>query len=137
MTQDEEDAWCLARRAQVIDYLMGQDGLNHGRIGDWPAWFVAPCVSVWAIESVIAPESVGWWVICGDLPTDYCSAHECRHPRLAIKRIADRWRDAINDTKPGSETIGAIGISASLKSLLEKRVELLHSIATDDSAWLD
>jgi hypothetical protein len=76
-------------------------------------------------------------VICGDLPTDYCSAHECRHPRLAIKRIADRWRDAINDTKPGSETIGAIGISASLKSLLEKRVELLHSIATDDSAWLD
>jgi hypothetical protein len=67
------DAWddrddekrCDARRREVVEYL-GRQPLRFGEVGDWPAWHVAPCVSVWAVESVSEPGIVGWWVICGD-----------------------------------------------------------------------
>jgi Domain of unknown function (DUF4826) len=56
---DIEDRWCEAQRAVVADYLRSEK-VEHGRIGDWPAWHVAPYVSIWAIESVARPEWIGW-----------------------------------------------------------------------------
>jgi hypothetical protein len=85
-----EERWCNERRAQVADYLK-REGVTHGRIGEWPAWHTAPYVSVWAIESAKCHESVGWWVICGDLPTDYVSAANVKHPREAMRAISERW----------------------------------------------
>jgi hypothetical protein len=70
-----EERWCEQQRVAVNEYLQSQ-GVKHGRVGDWPAWHVAPYVSIWAIESVNRPEWIGWWVICGDLPTDYISASD-------------------------------------------------------------
>src|SRR5688500_7591498 len=90
---DADEAWCDAQRNIVADYLSLQ-GVEHGRIGEWPAWHVPHCAAVWAIESKIRPEWIGWWVISGDLPTDYCSAAEVespQHPRKAIRVLAERW----------------------------------------------
>jgi hypothetical protein len=64
---DVEERWCEEQRTVVADYLRSQK-VRHGRIGEWPAWHVAPCASIWAIESLARPEWIGWWVICGDLP---------------------------------------------------------------------
>ena len=44
-----EEQWCEARRAEVAAYLEREGvvhGRMHGRIGEWPAWHVAPYVSV-------------------------------------------------------------------------------------------
>jgi hypothetical protein len=62
-TYDDPEAerlWCDHQRHQVTEYLRTQ-GVAHGRVGDWPAWHVAPYVSIWAIESLIRPEWIGWW----------------------------------------------------------------------------
>jgi Domain of unknown function (DUF4826) len=75
-----EEQWCQERRAQVEEYLLSE-GVEPGRIGEWPALHVAPYVSVWAVESRSRPEWVGWWVICGDMLTDYVSAAQIKHPR--------------------------------------------------------
>ena len=88
----EEERWCEERRAQVAEYLRCE-GLRHGRIGEWPAWYLTPHVSIWAIESVVAPGSVGWWAICGDGPTDYMTAGGVRHPREALRAFAARWAE--------------------------------------------
>src|SRR5688572_31851449 len=69
---DVEKQWCETARSQVARYLETQS-VSHGQIGEWPAWHVAPYVSIWAVESQARPGWVGWWVICGDLPTDYVS----------------------------------------------------------------
>ncbi len=79
-----EEQWCQERRAQVEAYLQHQR-VEHGRVGEWPAWHVAPHVSLWAIESKVRPDWVGWWAICGDLPTDYVSAANIKHPREAVR----------------------------------------------------
>jgi hypothetical protein len=131
-----EDAWCLSVRPKVLEYL-NRGGVVHGQVGDRPAWHIAPYVALWAIESPTRLGAVGWWVICGDLPTDCCSSHECRHPRVALRRIVDRWQDALAHCKPGDKTIGPTGISATLTGLLTRRVELLLDYANDDGLWPD
>ena len=87
-----EEQWCAERRAEVTAYLQ-RKCVDHGRVGEWPAWHVAPYVSIWAIESKQRPGWVGWWVICGDLPTDDVSAETIKQPRGAVRSIAEEWRE--------------------------------------------
>jgi hypothetical protein len=134
-----EEQWCGDRRVEVARYLAGE-GVAHGRIGEWPAWHVAPCVSVWAIESKVRPGAVGWWVICGDLPTDYVSAAEIKDPRKALQAFADRWqeyREAVRSGAPPPEFTldGADRSPVDLTRLLEKRAKFLSGLAGDDSVW--
>lgn len=135
-----EEQWCEDRRAQVVDYLQ-REGIQHGRVGEWPAWHVAPYVSVWAIESLKVPESIGWWVICGDLPTDVVSAADIGHPRDAARAFANRWRDAAPYMERGEEhpdlRLGSPESWTELASLLRARAELLAEWAEDDSVWPD
>jgi len=134
-----EERWCAERRIDVEAYL-AREGVEHGEIGEWAAWQVAPHVSVWAIESKRRPGWVGWWVVCGDLPTDYASAGEIKHPREALQAFADRWRDHCESVRAGRKTpefwIGETGKTPLEDvSLLEARAKVLSEWVQDDSLW--
>lgn len=134
-----EEQWC-ERRAEVAVYLQ-REGVDHGRVGEWPAWHVAPYVSIWAIESKRRPDWVGWWVICGDLPTDYVSAANIKHPREAIRSIAEEWREQARlmatRERPDDIRIGRSEDWPSLAPLLDARASMLLKLANDDSIWED
>ncbi len=134
--QPDDNQWCADQRARVTGYLE-REGIVHGQVGDWPAWHTSPYVAVWAIESVKWPGSVGWWVISGDLPTDYCTSDDCRHPRLAMKRIAESWLQAIASTDKDDDEIHGLTLSTSVMPLLKTRAELLLEIAAEDENWGD
>jgi hypothetical protein len=138
-----ERLWCEQQRGEIADYLRAQ-GVAHGRIGDWPAWHVAPCVSIWAIESLLRPESIGWWAICGDLPSDYISAAAIeppQHPRKALRAIAEHWLKAVAAWEDGREYEGfAIAgghRNRELASLLKSRGKTMIDWTDDDSLWED
>ena len=136
-----EDKWCEEQRKTVSAYLKKQ-GVKHGQIGEWPAWHVAPYVSIWAIESFKKRMWIGRWVICGDLPTDYISSSDIeppQHPRKALNVIASNWLRYVEDWKKGKEQkechIGGSGSFAELAPLLTQRAKLLREWAEDDSLW--
>jgi hypothetical protein len=135
-----EERWCEERRAEVTRYL-AREGVNHGRIGEWPAWHLAPYVSIWAIESSKTPDSVGWWVICGDLPTDYVSAEGAKNPRDAMRTIAESWREQADLMAHGKSRpdirIGQPEEWPSLSPLLKSRAATLLAWANDDAVWRD
>jgi hypothetical protein len=136
-----EERWCSEQRVNVANYLSSQK-VKHGRIGDWPALHVAPYVSIWAIESLARPKWIGWWVISGDLPTDYVSSADVKppqHPRKAIRAIAKRWLKLVEAWNEGRD-YKAIRIPGphshkELAPLLETRARLLIEWADDDSLW--
>jgi hypothetical protein len=136
-----EERWCNEQRANVTDYLRSQK-VKHGRIGDWPAWHIAPCASIWAIESLARLEWIGWWVISGDLPTDFISSADVQppqHPRKAIRVIAERWLKQVEAWSEGRDYEG-IRIAGphshkELAPLLESRAKILIEWADDDSFW--
>lgn len=133
-----EEQWCGERRKDVGEYL-AREGLKHGAIGSWPAWHVVPYVSLWAIESLIAPGNVGWWAICGDLPTDYLSAANAKHPRVAMVAFADTWKEVaasmLNGIPHPDMTIGPPERKSEFASLLGSRSDVLRRFAEDDSFW--
>lgn len=135
-----EKQWCVEQRANVCRYL-DAESVEYGRIGKWPAWHVAPYVSVWAIESKTSRGWIGWWVISGDLPTDYVSATEIKHPRKAVQAIADRWRDycaSVQDGKLKTDyTVEGVEGSREHLSMLEARASTLLRWVEDDSLWED
>src|SRR3569833_2243658 len=90
---DDEYQWCAERRREALEYLDRQR-VEHGQLGESPAWHVYPHLSLWAVESAQSPGRVGWWLICGDCPTDYVTCSGDRTPRSGIDAIAARWREA-------------------------------------------
>ncbi len=132
------ERWCGECHRIVIEYL-AKEGLDHGEVGSWPAWHVAPYVSIWAVESLLAPGYVGWWAICGDLPSDYLSAETIKHPRKAMLAFADTWKDVAEYMRKGLPhthiSIGPSGPNPELAALLENRSDVLRRLAEDDSAW--
>ena len=137
----EVDAqWCAARRQEVAEYLQGE-GLVVGPIGSKPAWHVAPYVSVWAVESLVAPGSVGWWAISGDMPNDYVSAESIASPREAVRAIATLWQEAALCMSRGEKhptfRIGSGDQDQELAPMLASRSELLLEWVGDAEAWDD
>jgi hypothetical protein len=133
-----EEQWCSERRSDVLDYLQ-QQRLVHGQVGEWPAWHLAPYVSIWAIESATNRGSVGWWAIAGDLPTDYVSAASIKHPRNAMQAISARWHSAAVDMAQGNAaqaiSIGKPSDWQLLAPQLASRANLLQSWAADAAVW--
>jgi hypothetical protein len=134
----EEALWAATLRLRVAKYLV-QQGISHGRIGDAPAWSVFPCVSVWAVESGVSPGWIGWWVICGDCPTDYTTCTGDRTPRSAVEDFSQRWR-ALSEAMRRGESFAGFSVgdpenSGELAPLLESRAELLASWALDGTLW--
>jgi len=133
-----DEKWCYDRRAEVVDYLTRQ-GIVHGQIGEWPAWHITPYVSIWAVESHKKPEWLGWWVICGDLPTDYISAQLIKHPREAIQGFAERWQEVASYMAQGKPhptiKIGSSSSWPELTPLLQARAKILLEYANEDTIW--
>ncbi len=136
-----EERWCTEQQKTVADYLRSQK-VKHGRIGEWPAWHVPPYVSIWAIESLAQSDWIGWWVISGDLPTDYISSADVQppqHPRKAVRVFARNWLEVVKAWREGREIentrIGDPSSHEELGRLLEKRAKLLMEWADDDSLW--
>jgi hypothetical protein len=132
------ETWCAQQHAVAAEYLARQP-VKFGELGEWPAWHVVPYAAVWAVESVVAPGKVGWWVITGDLPTDYASGAEVPDPRTAVLAFSKRWAEAASAMKHGREpesiTVGNPANAAELGPLLQKRAEVLSRWANDESVW--
>ncbi len=138
---EADGRWCRDQRQIVVDYLRRQ-GVEHGAIGEWPAWHLSPYVSIWAIESIARPGWIGWWVIAGDLPTDYISSSDVdgpQDPRKVMKVFARNWIELVTAWKDSrnveNATIGELGQREILTPLLQSRARVLAEWADDDSNW--
>jgi hypothetical protein len=133
-----EPRWIRAQRADVTAYL-DRHGVQHGDVASQPAWYVSPYVAVWSVESKAKPGVVGWWVISGDLPTDYVSGHDAHDPRSALGHFARQWREASAAMLRGEPhpdmTIGTPDQWPELGDLLQRRSQLLARFAEDGSLW--
>jgi len=135
-----EARWLDERLKSIRDYL-GREGVKHGPIEDRPRWFRAPYVGLW----FVAPPSraaKGWWVITGDLPTDYMSAVDVEDAREAMRAFSARWERLGGEMMAGQEDpelqIGRPEDKAEqrkLGDLLLQRARILAEWAEDESLW--
>lgn len=134
----DDEAWCAARSAEVAAHVQAL-GLASGRLGDGPAWHVAPYAGIWAVESAHRPEWVGWWVVCGDLPTDALPAQGVDTPRDALRAFGKRWlahADSLDRGEvPAAWAHRAAAEFPKFSALLKRRGAALQAWAEDDASW--
>ena len=133
-----EEAWLGKQRAAAVEYIDRQ-GIKHRGVSEEPEWFVAPYVSLWTVESGKNPGAIGWWVISGDLPTDYLSGKDATDPRSALAAFAARWEEVSTYMLRG-EDHPTIRIDKSenrkeLGDLLVRRARVLQDWFNDDGLW--
>ena len=129
--------WESEGRLEVARYLE-REGLAHGHIGRKPAWSVPPYVAVWSVEGPTS-DSPSWWVIGGDLPSDYVSARHAQNAREAVAAIATLWSEAAAYMSRGEQhptfIIGIGDRAEELAPLLASRSALLLEWVEDPEAW--
>jgi hypothetical protein len=139
-TVDEFEQWVDKERRRVEAYLETQ-GIAAPRVGPWPAFDVAPCFAIWAVESKRQAGKIGWWAFSGDCPTDYVTEDGKCHPRNALELLLKQWNSYLPELKigkqPSQATLGSGSNLQELGQLLEKRVVLLREWLADDSLWED
>jgi len=133
-----EAEWLAKQREAVLRYLQ-DEGIRHGGVAPDPDWFVAPYVSIWTVESGTRPGAIGWWAICGDLPTDYLSGEDAADARGAMAAFAHRWREVsaymLRGERHPTVTIGPAGRERELGDLLSRRAGILEDWTNDDEMW--
>ena len=119
---------------------MQHQGVDHLGVGEYPAFHVYPYLALWAVQSRSSPGWIGWWAITGDVPADYISSHECRHPREALRAFARHWREVSARMLRGEPhpayRIGTSDDWPALGDLLGRRAEILQRYADDDELWV-
>ena len=138
-TEAEELAWVAEQRAAVVDHLQ-QEQIKHGEIGEWPAWYAQPYLAIFALESAVEPGYMGYWVICGDLPTDVVTfSEEIDDPRKAMNHFADTWSEVADQMLKGKPhpdvKIGTPDEWPELGKHLKPRAIMLKKIVEDDENW--
>ena len=137
---ETEDNWITSQRKQVEEYLLSQN-VAHLGVGDWPAFHTHPYVALWAVQSKKSPGQIGWWVISGDLPTDYISRNDGKSPQEALRAFSSQWLQCSENMLHGEKTSGiSVGTSEQwpvLGDLLKRRAELIRTLADDETIWQD
>ena len=135
---ETEEQWLASQRQYVIDYL-ARAHVEHLGVGDYPAFHLHRHLALWAVHSRGSPGAVGWWALSGDVPADYISSSEGRHPREALRAFARHWHDwsvhmLRGETHPDYR-LTAGQESPELGDLLRRRAELLAKLADDEEVW--
>lgn len=133
--EHDEDNWIEAQRKCAVDYLQEQQ-VEHRRIGDYSAFHRRPNHALWAVQSKRSPGWIGWWVATGDLPADYISSSEGRHPMDALRAFARHWQEVSDFMLCGEAhpdcRIGTPDQWPVLGDLLARRAEIIQRFADDD-----
>lgn len=137
---EDEDIWIEAERKRAEDYLCEQR-VEHLGVGDYPAFHVHPYFALWAVQTKSSPGWIGWWTVTGDLPSDYISSSEGRHPREALRAFARHWQEVSGFMLRGEPhpdyRIGTPGQWPQLGDLLRRRAEIVQRYADDDEIWTE
>lgn len=145
LDEAEDWAWCDAQFAAIEAYVKAQN-IPHGVICDWPEWFAAPYVGLWAVEDPADPGFVGHWILAGDttgvqpqpVAFDYLSAEDGAEPREALAAFAKKWAALAAAAAKGKAWTGSPVLSGDLPqqaTQLARQAELLKLWASDDDMW--
>ncbi|MBU2098365.1 MAG: DUF4826 family protein [Gammaproteobacteria bacterium] len=145
MDDAQDWAWCDSQFAAIESYVKAQQ-IPHGVICDWPEWYTAPYVGLWAVEDPQDPGFVGFWVLAGDstgvqpqpVPFDHLPAAELSEPRDAMAAFAKKWSALAAAAAKGNVWQGSpmlAGDIATQAKQLARQAQLLSLWAGDDELW--
>ena len=128
MSQEEMSAW-VREQFQKANKHLAENGVLFDSVVTEESRYIAPYVAVWKIK---ASDGKYFWVISGDLPTDFMPIENEKTARAAIRHFSLVWQlkaENINRNEGANET------EKEFAQLLISRAEGLHRIQAQEELW--
>ncbi|MEW9796675.1 DUF4826 family protein [Alteromonas sp. CYL-A6] len=128
MTEEQKEAW-IKEQFQRANKHLAENGVLFDTVVADASKYLIPYLSVWKIKST---ENKQYWVISGDLPTDFMLASNAKDAREAIRHFSMSWQmkaESIRQTMPGDET------QMRFAALLENKAMNLFNVHESEHLW--
>ncbi|MCF1426607.1 MAG: DUF4826 family protein [Shewanella sp.] len=117
---------------QKANKFLAEKGVIPGKVLTDKSRYLVPFLAVWKVEAS-QPKKQQYWVISGDLPTDYVPADVAPTARDAIKHFSLTWQlKAENLIQSG---VVRDPTQARFANLLVARAQSLYEMQEDEKLW--
>ncbi|MFT5235028.1 MAG: hypothetical protein ACI90A_000390 [Shewanella sp.] len=117
---------------QKANRFLAEKGVIPSKVIADESRYLAPYVAVWKMESK-QPTKRTFWVMSGDLPSDYVDVKVASTAREALRHFSMMWQmQAENLFKSGATKDPT---QAKFAQLLVSRAESLYQIQGDEKLW--
>ncbi|MDO6568144.1 DUF4826 family protein [Alteromonas sp. 1_MG-2023] len=128
MTDEQRSEW-VREQFQKANKHLAENGVLFESVVTNESRYLVPYLAVWKIKDT---ENAFYWVMSGDLPTDFIADSMAATARDAIKHFAMSWQLKSANLRVSQ---GADKASLEYAALLESRAEGLHAIHNQDELW--
>lgn len=117
---------------QKANKFLAEKGIIPSKVLEQDSRYLAPYLAIWKLESK-QPQKKTYWVMSGDLPTDYVDVSVAETAREAVRHFSMMWQlKAENLIKSGATKDAT---QAKFAQLLVARAESLYQIQEDENLW--
>ncbi|MCK8045380.1 MULTISPECIES: DUF4826 family protein [Shewanella] len=117
---------------QKANKFLAEKGIMPHKVHPEESRYLAPYVALWKIDSK-KPTKQTYWVMSGDLPSDYVEVSVAATAREALRHFSMMWQmKAENIQRSGLTKDPA---QAKFAQLLVSRAESLYKMQADDNIW--
>lgn len=128
---DEQRAEWVREQFQKANKHLAENGVLFKSVVASESRYLVPYVAVWKI---ITQDNKKYWVMSGDLPSDFTQEGNATSAREAIKYFALTWQMKAANLRTSSISDES---ADKLAKLLETRAEGLYRIQGLDELWAD
>lgn len=117
---------------QKANRFLAEKGVIPSKVIAAESRYLAPYLAVWKMESK-QPKPQTFWVMSGDLPSDYVDVKVAASARDAIRHFSMIWQLKAENLKNSGATKDPT--QAKFAQLLISRAESLYQIHNDEKLW--
>ncbi|MCL1048843.1 DUF4826 family protein [Shewanella abyssi] len=132
--QDQEalrQEW-IRTQFQKANKFLAEKGILPSKVHADESRYLAPFVAIWKMESK-KPSKQTFWVMSGDLPSDYVDVNVAATARDAIRHFSMIWQMKAENIRRSS--LVKDPAQAKFAELLISRAEGLYKMQADDKIW--
>ncbi|QLE85833.1 DUF4826 family protein [Shewanella sp. Scap07] len=130
--QEELRQQWIKEHYQKANRFLAEKGVIPSNVLVDECRYLAPYVAVWKIESK-QPSKNTYWVMSGDLPSDYVDVKVAGTAREALRHFSMMWQMKAENLVQSGATQDPT--QAKFAELLVSRAESLYKIQSDDKLW--
>ncbi|MCH1931368.1 DUF4826 family protein [Shewanella sp. A25] len=118
---------------QKANRFLAEKGVIPSKVLADESRYLAPYLAIWKMESK-RPSTKTYWVMSGDLPSDFVDVKVAKTARDAIRHFSMTWQmQAENLIRSGATRRDAT--QAKFAQLLVSRAESLYRMHNDEKLW--
>ncbi|MGX9459633.1 DUF4826 family protein [Shewanella sp. A14] len=133
-TEDQEalrQEW-VRTQFQKANRFLAEKGVIPSKVLAEDSRYLAPYLAIWKMESK-QPKKQTFWVMSGDLPSDYVDVKVATTAREAIRHFSMMWQLKAENLHKSGATKDATQLK--FAQLLVSRAESLYKIHQDEKLW--